>query len=176
MLHSFGFKMAGQSVEEEPDLPEEVTESLESFHEALGKVEDVFKPLLETSVDDLKEKMNPLQSAKLDLVVAYAINSMFWMYLTTQGVNPRQHPVKSELDRIKKYMGKVKEATEKKEASARIDKEAAKRFVKSALWEPSDKEKTSENEGETPIKEDSKKNSEKRKSEGKPSAKKKRKR
>lgn len=49
--------MAGQSVEEEPDLPEEVTESLESFHEALGKVEDVFKPLLETSVDDLKEKV-----------------------------------------------------------------------------------------------------------------------
>ena len=49
--------MAGQSVVEEPDLPEEVTESLESFHEALGKVEDVFKPLLETSVDDLKEKV-----------------------------------------------------------------------------------------------------------------------
>ena len=44
-------------MEEEPDLPEEVTESLEAFHEALGKVEDVFKPLLETSVDDLKEKV-----------------------------------------------------------------------------------------------------------------------
>ena len=50
------FKMAAQ-VEEEPDLPEEVTESLETFHEALGKVEDVFKPLLETSVDDMKEKV-----------------------------------------------------------------------------------------------------------------------
>ncbi|KAJ7365573.1 DNA-binding protein c1d [Desmophyllum pertusum] len=159
--------MAAQ-VEEEPDLPEEVTESLETFHEALGKVEDVFKPLLETSVDDLKEKMNPLQTAKLDLVVAYAINSMFWMYLTTQGINPRQHPVKSELDRIKKYMGKVKEATEKKEASVRIDKGAAKRFVKSALWEPSEKEKTSDDGGETSShKEDSKNKSEKRKSEGK---------
>ena len=50
------FKMAAH-VEEEPDLPEEVTESLETFHEALGKVEDVFKPVLETSVDDLKEKV-----------------------------------------------------------------------------------------------------------------------
>ena len=48
--------MAAQ-VEEEPDLTEEVTDSLETFHEALGKVEDVFKPLLETSVDDLKEKV-----------------------------------------------------------------------------------------------------------------------
>ena len=43
--------------EPEPDLPQEVTESLETFHEALGKVEDVFKPLLETSVDELKEKV-----------------------------------------------------------------------------------------------------------------------
>lgn len=50
------FKMADQ-VEAEPDLPEEVTESLETFHESLGKVEDVFKPLLETSVDELKEKV-----------------------------------------------------------------------------------------------------------------------
>ena len=49
--------MAGQSVEEKPDLPEEVTKSLASFHEALGKVEDVFKPFLETSTDDLKEKV-----------------------------------------------------------------------------------------------------------------------
>ncbi|XP_073248421.1 nuclear nucleic acid-binding protein C1D-like [Porites lutea] len=164
-------------VEEEPDLPEEVTESLETFHEALGKVEDVFKPVLETSVDDLKEKMNPLESAKLDLVVAYAINSMFWMYLTTQGVNPREHPVKSELDRIKKYMGKVKEATEKKEASLRIDKGAAKRFVKSALWNPSDKKDSSQDGGETSSKE-ANKNAEKRKGEDKsitPSEKKKKK-
>ncbi|KAK2568763.1 Nuclear nucleic acid-binding protein C1D [Acropora cervicornis] len=94
-------------VAEEPELPEEVTESLETFHEALGKVEDVLKPLLETSVDDLREKMNPVESAKLDLVVAYSINSMFW-------------------------------------TSLRINKEAAQRFVKSALWQPSESTKKSE--------------------------------
>lgn len=42
---------------DELELPEEVTESLETFHEALGKVEDVLKPLLETPVDDLREKV-----------------------------------------------------------------------------------------------------------------------
>ena len=51
------FKMAAEVVAEELELPEEVTESLETFHEALGKVEDVLKPLLETSVDDLREKV-----------------------------------------------------------------------------------------------------------------------
>jgi len=44
------------SVEADPDLPEEVTRSLESFHDALGKVDDAFKPLLETSMDDIKEQ------------------------------------------------------------------------------------------------------------------------
>ncbi|XP_068683225.1 nuclear nucleic acid-binding protein C1D-like isoform X2 [Montipora foliosa] len=164
--------------EPEPDLPQEVTESLETFHEALGKVEDVFKPLLETSVDEMKEKMNPLESAKLDLVVAYAVNSMFWMYLTTQGVNPREHPVKSELDRIKRYMCKVKEATEKKEASMRIDKGAAQRFVKSALWKPSDKDASTQDTAETSSKEEPTTKKEKRKSQeklSKPSGKKKKK-
>jgi len=61
--------------------------------------------------------------------------------------------VKSELDRIKKYMAKVKEATEKKEASLRIDKGAARRFVKSALWTPSDKEDSTQDAGETSNKE-----------------------
>jgi len=164
------FKMAAE-VAEEPELPEEVTESLETFHEALGKVEDVLKPLLETSVDDLREKMNPVESAKLDLVVAYSINSMFWMYLTTQGVNPREHPVKFELDRIKKYMGKVKDATEKREASLRINKEAAQRFVKRALWQPSDKEETTQNSEETSHEQESTKKSEKRKSKATPNSK-----
>ena len=50
------------AVEEEPELPEEISESLESFHEALGKIDDVFKPLLETPVEDLKEKVS-LQAA-----------------------------------------------------------------------------------------------------------------
>lgn len=45
------------SVEADPDLPKEVLHSLESFHEALGKVDDAFKPLLETSVEDIKDQV-----------------------------------------------------------------------------------------------------------------------
>ena len=32
------------------------------------------------------------------------------MYLKTQGVNPQTHPVKEELNRIKKYLGKISTA------------------------------------------------------------------
>ncbi|XP_028513178.1 nuclear nucleic acid-binding protein C1D [Exaiptasia diaphana] len=159
------------SVEADPDLPKEVLQSLESFHEALGKVDDAFKPLLETSVEDIKDQLDPIECAKLDLVVAYAINSMFWMFLITQGIDPKNHPVRQELDRIKKYMGKVKDAKEKKQASMRIDQGAAKRFVKSALWQPNseDKKECKDKTQETNVTTEEKPKVEKRKSEGRAS-------
>uniref|UniRef100_A0A8C9FV45 Nuclear nucleic acid-binding protein C1D n=1 Tax=Pavo cristatus TaxID=9049 RepID=A0A8C9FV45_PAVCR len=43
--------------------------------------------------------LKPLEQAKLDLVSAYTLNSMFWVYLATQGINPKEHPVKQELGR-----------------------------------------------------------------------------
>ena len=49
-------KMAAE-VRNEPDLPEEVTESLENFHQSLEKVEDAFKPLFESSREELREKV-----------------------------------------------------------------------------------------------------------------------
>eukprot|EP00064_Thunnus_orientalis_P002818 superscaffoldBa00000218_g2826 len=70
---------------------------------------------------------------------AYTLNSLFWMYLVTQGVNPREHGIKQELERIRTYMNRVKEITDKKKA-ARLDKGAAARFVRNALYEPEEKE------------------------------------
>ncbi|KAK2824563.1 hypothetical protein Q5P01_021738 [Channa striata] len=70
---------------------------------------------------------------------AYTLNSLFWMYLVTQGVNPREHGIKQELERIRTYMNKVKEITDKKKA-ARLDKGAATRFLRSALYDSKDKE------------------------------------
>uniref|UniRef100_A0A8C0RZ49 Nuclear nucleic acid-binding protein C1D n=1 Tax=Canis lupus familiaris TaxID=9615 RepID=A0A8C0RZ49_CANLF len=83
-------------------------------------------------------ELDPLEQAKVDLVSAYTLNSMFWVYLATQGVNPKEHPVKQELERIRVYMNRVKEITDKKKAG-KLDKGAASRFVKNALWEPKPK-------------------------------------
>ncbi|OBS77938.1 hypothetical protein A6R68_19672 [Neotoma lepida] len=43
------------------------------------------------------------------------------VYLATQGVNPKEHPVKQELERIRVYMNRVKEITDKKKA-AKLDR------------------------------------------------------
>ncbi|VDH98015.1 Hypothetical predicted protein [Mytilus galloprovincialis] len=70
--------------------------------------------------------MTPLDKAKLDLTGAYTINSLFWMYL-------------NELDRIRSYMNRVKDIQDKAKAP-KLDKGAAKRFVKSSLWEAAKKQ------------------------------------
>lgn len=51
------------------------------------------------------------------------------------------HPESSSLlqERIRTYMNKVKEITDKKKA-ARVDKGAAGRFVRNALYQPDEKD------------------------------------
>uniref|UniRef100_A0A672H062 Nuclear nucleic acid-binding protein C1D n=1 Tax=Salarias fasciatus TaxID=181472 RepID=A0A672H062_SALFA len=71
------------------------------------------------------------------------VETLFHLYLVTQGVNPREHGIKQELERIRTYMNRVKEITDKKKA-ARLDKGAASRFVRNALYEPDDKDSRKE--------------------------------
>uniref|UniRef100_A0A1A8J1D5 Nuclear nucleic acid-binding protein C1D n=1 Tax=Nothobranchius kuhntae TaxID=321403 RepID=A0A1A8J1D5_NOTKU len=84
-------------------------------------------------------QLDPLDQAKLDLMSVYTLNSLFWMYLVTQGINPREHGIKQELERIRTYMNRVKEITDKKKA-ARLDKGAASRFLRNALFDPESKQ------------------------------------
>ncbi|CAM4541366.1 unnamed protein product [Caretta caretta] len=117
------------------EYPHEIHDYLSAFEKSLGSVGDMLKTMMSVSRSELLEKLDPLEQAKLDLVSAYTLNSMFWVYLATQGINPKEHPVKQELERIRTYMNRVKEITDKKMAS-KLDKGAAARFVRNALWEP----------------------------------------
>ena len=74
----------------------------------------------------------------MDLVSAYTLNSLFWVYLATQQVNLKEYPVKQELERIRVHMNRIKETTHKKKAG-KLGRGAASRFVKNILWEPKPK-------------------------------------
>ncbi|KAF6102389.1 C1D nuclear receptor corepressor [Phyllostomus discolor] len=128
--------MAEEEINE--DYPAEIHEYLSTFENSIGAVDDMLKTMMSVSRNELLQKLDPLEQAKVDLVSAYTLNSMFWVYLATQGVNPKEHPVKQELERIRVYMNRVKEITDKKKA-AKLDRGAASRFVKNALWEPKPK-------------------------------------
>ncbi|XP_010866260.2 nuclear nucleic acid-binding protein C1D isoform X2 [Esox lucius] len=117
------------------DYPTEIEEQLTGFESSVGAVNNMVETIISMPRNELAQKLDPLEQAKLDLMSAYTLNSLFWMYLVTQGINPKEHGIKQELERIRTHMNRVKEITERKK-SARLDKAAASRFLRNALWEP----------------------------------------
>ncbi|XP_043911868.1 nuclear nucleic acid-binding protein C1D isoform X3 [Protopterus annectens] len=93
-LTSLRNKMEEEALGE--DYPMEIHEYLAAFEGSLDSLEDMLNCMMSVSRSDL-QKLDPLEQAKLDLVSAYTLNSLFWVYLITQGVNPKEHPVKQEL-------------------------------------------------------------------------------
>ncbi|XP_061645294.1 nuclear nucleic acid-binding protein C1D [Phyllopteryx taeniolatus] len=120
------------------DYPFEIDEQLKGFESSVSAVKNMLDTLLSMPKNELEKKLDPLDQAKLDLMSAYTLNSLFWTYLVTQGVNPREHGIKQELERIRTYMNRVKDITDKKKA-ARLDKGAAGRFLRNALYDPKEK-------------------------------------
>ncbi|XP_051010242.1 nuclear nucleic acid-binding protein C1D-like [Acomys russatus] len=131
--------MAGEEMSE--DYPVEIHESLSTLESSLGAVDDLLKTMMSISQNKLIQKLDPLEQAKVDLVSVHTLNSKFWVYLETQGINPKEHLVKQELERIVVYTNRIKEITDKKKA-VQLDRGAASRFVKNALREPKTKKHT----------------------------------
>ncbi|XP_063088616.1 nuclear nucleic acid-binding protein C1D-like [Cavia porcellus] len=121
--------MADEEITE--DYPVEIHEHLSTTENFTGAVDEMLKTLMSVSRKELLQKLDPLGQAEVDLLSTYTLNSMFWVYLATQGVNPKEHPVKQELARIRVRMNRVKEITDKKKAG-KLDRGAASRFVKNA--------------------------------------------
>ncbi|XP_064603647.1 nuclear nucleic acid-binding protein C1D-like [Liolophura sinensis] len=130
-------------------IPPDLKDRLTAFDDSLTRLEASLEPLLSVPRNELSEKLCALDQAKIDLLSAYALNSMFWMYLNTCGENPKDHGIKQELDRIRTYMGRVKEIQDKVNAP-KLDKNASKRFVKSALWQAA-QNTVKESKEDTPV-------------------------
>lgn len=73
---------------------------------------------------------------ELDLFLAFTLNSLYWVHLRMQGIDPMTHPIKDELQRIKAAMLKWQQAKDRDKRPI-VNIEAAKRFVRSGLYDPS---------------------------------------
>lgn len=122
-------------------IPDEFVSALSGFATAVGTIEQLVQRLQQAPWHKLCSGLSPLESARLHLMVAYAVNTLFYMYLRTQGISPANHPVLEELARVKQYVRKVKQASaaeEHKEGQRQssINVEAAQRFITHALADP----------------------------------------
>jgi len=63
----------------------------------------------------------------------YVAYDLIFIYLKTKGVDPKTHPVISELDRVRQYFEKIANAEKPPTRRVEVDKEAAGRFIKHAI-------------------------------------------
>ncbi len=93
------------------------------------------------SRSDLFETLSPAERAKVDLSCAFALNSLAWILLKTKGADPKETEAAAEVGRVRQAIGRLKEVELRKARHARVDAEAAKRFVRSGLWVPDNKKR-----------------------------------
>ncbi|KAI8055809.1 hypothetical protein BDF22DRAFT_672318 [Syncephalis plumigaleata] len=89
--------------------------------------------LLQTPYNEVSGRLQASDRAKFQVMLAYTLNSLFWVYLKMQGDAPEKHSVKRELDRIRSYIVKIQETENPPKPTMTIDKEAAARFIKHNL-------------------------------------------
>jgi len=121
------------------ELPNQVVDLLEKFHDSLSAVEETVKAITTVSLEQISsdKELESLEKARLHLIAVYTANSLYWMYLCTKGENPEDYQIKRELDRISRYMQHVKEITDRAN-TPKLNTQAIKNFVRNALWTPVD--------------------------------------
>ncbi|KAJ1969727.1 DNA-binding protein c1d [Dispira parvispora] len=105
----------------------EITHTVDTIH-------TLIKPLLAMPLTEALSKLSPEERAQMDVLIAYSINTLYWAYLKLNGVPPQEHPVLKELQRIKLYIQKVKEATSSPEPPA-ADEKAVEQFLQKTKGE-----------------------------------------
>jgi len=108
---------------------------LQSLSSDFLDLEDQLAPLFAQSLPETLVDIEPIQAAKLQTVIAYVVYDLIFIYLKTKGINPKSHPVISELDRVKQYFTKIQNAENPPKRATELDKAAASRFIKHAISE-----------------------------------------
>jgi len=115
-------------------LPEDVIESISSLSLSLSNMQSHVASFLRCPLDDVTSALTGVEYAKLNAILSYVLNALFYVNLKILGVSPVDHPVRGELERVKLYIQKVKELAQKEEKpNLRLNVEAAQRFLSSAL-------------------------------------------
>lgn len=131
--------MATLDLDEELLKDEELVNNIQNLDKSIVDIET----LLESRIDVDFTTLSVEEKIKHDLLIAFALNSLYWMYLRLDGTDPTTHNIKRELDRIKSTMDMAKGAMAKKNM-LRVDKDAAGRVIGHALWTPEEKKRRSE--------------------------------
>lgn len=83
-----------------------IQEKLTNFSRSINKIEETLQSKLDP---ETYKKLSLQEKVNYDLFMTYALNTLFWIYLKTRGIDPYKNEVKNQLNRIKQHMVKAKE-------------------------------------------------------------------
>jgi len=106
---------------------------VQALSSRLAAIEKLLEPLTSAPLNETVGKLTILERCQLHILLSYTLNTTIFIYLKTQGENPKEHAVIRELERVTQYVGKIKSVQGQKKTTLIVDKAAAHRFVKSAL-------------------------------------------
>ncbi|KAG6851380.1 hypothetical protein H0H93_005778 [Arthromyces matolae] len=114
-------------------LTERAKARLATLTASFDDLEDILEPLFAQTLPETILGLEPIQQAKLQTVIPYLVYDLVFIYLKTKGIDPKTHPVVSELERVKQYFNKISAAENPPQKRTEIDKDAAQRFIKHAI-------------------------------------------
>ncbi|KAJ2806916.1 hypothetical protein H4S07_003696 [Coemansia furcata] len=119
---------------------EKLSKHVDQFTVAVDQVQRALEPILKQPLGEVLPKLSTIQRCELEALVAYYIDTLFWIFLKINGVPPKEHPVMKELQRVQRYIAKINEAKSTQSTggssnsrTTKVDKDAADRFIRSAL-------------------------------------------
>ncbi|EIM83619.1 uncharacterized protein STEHIDRAFT_149083 [Stereum hirsutum FP-91666 SS1] len=115
------------------DDTSKVKAKADTLSNSLSQLESTLEPLFAKSLPETTLGLDTIQQAKLQVAIPYLVYDLVFIYLKTRGIDPKTHPVIAELDRIRQYFDKIKEAEDPAKRSLVVDKAAAGRFIKHAI-------------------------------------------
>ncbi|CAE6419039.1 unnamed protein product [Rhizoctonia solani] len=121
-------------------MTDHLSETVDDLVSSIDDLEEVLAPLLAIPLPELNKQLSsPLDRAKLQVWLSYVLNDLVWIQLRANGHNPNNlgagetHDVVGELDRVKSYFAKIKEAENPAKRALAVDGKVANRFIKHAL-------------------------------------------
>ncbi|WVN88227.1 uncharacterized protein L203_103428 [Cryptococcus depauperatus CBS 7841] len=108
--------------------------TLTSITSSLDALDEAIAPITNQPWNEIISKLSLLDKTKMDILGAYLVNDLIWVYLKLKGVDPSKHEVTGELERIRTYYSKVASlAGGNVEPQPKIDVAAAHRFISASI-------------------------------------------
>ncbi|KAK6158766.1 hypothetical protein DH2020_006080 [Rehmannia glutinosa] len=128
-------------------IPESIVEAVKRTSSNIDEVKANLEEFLSYCTNETLSRMEHLERAQALLLIAKATTILFALRLRCKGVDPDDHPVKKEFERLSLYQEKLHQCMNLSKAplrpSATINPQAAARFIEHSLPDLSSEQKQS---------------------------------